>query len=204
MPTKTPSVPIKTPSVPIKTPCTPGDLPSQAKAAPASPAAAPQVDVVTPPEPVQGLHAAPTAPLEVPSMPDTAPSALAPSPSVHKAHPAVPEAAAAASAATPAVKSEDPMSWTQDLGRVLVRLSPSDSSKAIKLPSDFTPVGFSVNDGLRMQKTHNRVNSQSGTAVLKNKKGNSNMLSVVICVVTPMLNCLVACCGMLAALHAPV
>ena len=211
LPIKSPMVPAEAhakqgpaPSVPVKTPSTPEDLPSQAKAAPASQAAAPKADVVTPPEAVQGLHAAPTAPLEVISTPEAAPSASALSSSVQKAHPAVPEAAAAASAATPAVKSEDPMSWTQDLGRVLVRLSPSDSSKAIKLPSDFTPVGFSVNNGLRMQKTHNRVNSQSGIAVLKNKKGNSNMLSVVICVVTPMLNCLVACCGMLAALHAPV
>jgi len=107
---------------------------------------------------------------------------------VQNAHPAVPEAAAAASAVTPAVKSEDPMGWTQDLGRVLVRLSPADSSKAIKLPSDFTPVGFSVNDGLRLQKTHNRVISHTGVAQLKNKKGNSNMPSTLVCVVTSALS----------------
>jgi len=103
---------------------------------------------------------------------------------MQKAHPVVPEATAAASVATPAVKSEDPMGWTQDLGRVLVRLSPSDSSKAIKLPSDFGSLGFSVNGGLRLQKSHNRVISQSGIAQLKNKKGNSNTLSMAICVVT--------------------
>ena len=120
-------------------------------------------------------------------MPEAAPSASALSPSVQKAHPAVPEAAAAASAATPAVNSEDPMSWTQDLGRVSVRLSPADSSKAIKLPSNFESVGFVVNDGLRLQRTHNRVISQSGIAQLKNKKGNTYMLSIVFCIVTPML-----------------
>ena len=79
------------------------------------------------------------------------------------------------------------MSWTQDLGRVSVRLSPADSSKTIKLPSDFGSVGFSVNDGLRLQRTHNRVISQSGIAQLKNKKGNTYMLSIVFCIVTPML-----------------
>ncbi len=172
------------PSEPLKTPSTPGDPPSQAKAAPASQTAAPQVDVGTPPEAMQGTKAAPTAQLEVPSMPEAAPSASALSPSMQKAHPVVPEATAAASVATPAVKSEDPMGWTQDLGRVLVRLSPSDSSKAIKLPSDFGSLGFSVNGGLRLQKSHNRVISQSGIAQLKNKKGNSNTLSMAICVVT--------------------
>ncbi|DBA73513.1 TPA: hypothetical protein ACH3X1_011539 [Trebouxia sp. C0004] len=159
------------PLVPIKTPSAPGDLPSQAKATPASQAAAPLVAVGTLPKPMQDLKAAPTAPLEVLSMTKAAPSALALGPSVQKAHLAVPEAAAAASAATTAVESEGPMRWTQDFGRVLARLSPADSSKAIKLPTDFASVGFSVNDGLRLQKSHNRVYSQSGIALLKNKKG---------------------------------
>jgi len=175
------------PSVPIKTPSAPGDLSSQAKATPASQAAAPLVAVGTLPDPVQGSKAAPAAPLEVPSMPEAAPSALTLGPSVQKAYLAVPEAAAAALAATPAVKSEIPMRGTQDFGRVLARLSPSDNSKAIKLPTDFAPVGFSVNGGLRLQKSHNRVNSQSGIALLKNKKGNSNMPSIVPCVVTSVL-----------------
>ncbi|DBA80407.1 TPA: hypothetical protein ACH3X2_007346 [Trebouxia sp. C0005] len=159
------------PSVPIKTPPSPRDLPPQAKATPASQAAAPLVAVLTLPEPMLGPKAAPAAPLEVPSMAETAPSALPLGPSLQKIQLAVPEAAAAASAATPDVKLEAPMRWTQDFGRVLARLSPADSSKAIKLPTDCTSVGFSVNGGLRLQKSYNRVNSQSGIALLKNKKG---------------------------------
>ncbi|KAL0043580.1 hypothetical protein WJX79_009050 [Trebouxia sp. C0005] len=54
---------------------------------------------------------------------------------------------------------------------LLPRRYQRNSSKAIKLPTDCTSVGFSVNGGLRLQKSYNRVNSQSGIALLKNKKG---------------------------------
>ena len=187
-------------AAPPLTPMGPSE-PLETPSAPMAPPASQAAGIL--PEPVQGPKAAPTAPLEVPSITKAAPSALPLGPSMQKARPAVPEAAAAAataaSAATPAVKSEDPMRWTQDLGRVLTRLSPADTSTANKLPSHFTSVGFSVNNSLRMRKSHNRVNSQSGVALLKNKKGNSNMLGVVICVLTlccsqeaPLACC--ACC----------
>ena len=59
----------------------------------------------------------------------------------------------------------------QDLGSLSVRMSGPDSSSAIQLPHDFLAKGFSINGGLKMRKSHGRVSSESGVALLKSKKG---------------------------------
>ena len=59
----------------------------------------------------------------------------------------------------------------QDLGRLSVHMSGADSSGAIQPLTDFLTTGFSVNGGLKLKKTHGKVNSHSGVALLKQKKG---------------------------------
>lgn len=99
--------------------------------------------------------------------------------------PTAPQAAATtlAKASAPSIPIETPTTPTlakvtsrvadrlQDLGSLSVRMSGPDSRSAIQLPHDFLAKGFSINGGLKLKKSHARVSSESGVALLKSKKG---------------------------------